>query len=166
MTRLGLLVLALAGCGSPGGDDDADCCDASSSTDACIACELDAGADRDGATSPDANDAGDAAGDRPQNAACDLFLEQCVTGLTCRYTGIAGTPFSCQPVGAAGPGQTCISVTDCALNLGCFNVGGGMRKCLMICDTANPARCQAAETCYAQGGLPPEYPATTGVCGP
>lgn len=159
--RASWLALVLAACGSlPGGDDDGTCCD---TTPACDACDLDAGdATGDASSSTDGPDAGG----RPQGAACDLLLEQCAQGLTCRGTGVSSSPFVCQPVGAAGAGELCVSVNDCGANMGCFPAGGGQRRCYLFCDTANPVRCQAGETCYAQGGLPPEYPATTGVCGP
>lgn len=161
-----LLAILLAACGSaPSGDDDAcDCPDAAVCTD----CEIDAGVGDGGDVSPgsDASDAGDAGDGRPQGSPCDLLLDQCAQGLTCRYTGTAGTPFSCQPYGPRAAMQSCVATNDCGANLGCFPNGGGTRICLVFCDTSNPARCEMSETCYDQGGLPPEYPDETGVCGP
>lgn len=159
-----LLALLLSACGStPSGDDDVcDCPDA-----ACTDCELDAGSDAGAPADAPGADAGDAGAGLPLWSPCEILLDQCAWGLTCRYAGVAENPFLCQPYGPRAAMQSCVSVNDCGANMGCFQNGGGTRICLVFCDTMNPTlRCQVGETCYPQGGLPPEYPDETGVCGP
>jgi hypothetical protein len=152
MSRLALVALALAACGTTPDDGDDDGID------------VDAGLE-DADAQPDAisclgtcplPDAGDGGAGLPINAACEPTLDQCAPGLACRirdaHDGI------CRAAGTMLEGQVCTSADQCGAALACIPDSPGVSRCFLICDVAAPARCASSQRCA------PFWGDDTGVC--
>jgi hypothetical protein len=144
-----LVTLALAACGTPAddaGDDGPDAADAAVVTG-------DGGLDVDGGELADADpNQPDSSTGLQQGADCDVFLDECVGGLTCRLVNAQGDG-QCRTAGDLPAGAECsvptpfYAIQPCGEAMIC-NGSPPDGECQVLCDPANPdARCASSESC-------------------
>jgi hypothetical protein len=88
---------------------------------------------------------------------CDVFAQNCPVGQAC-YGSLEDTV--CAPAGALAEGQSCGSLSDCALGGVCVNTLAGP-QCSTFCDTLDAVPgCAAEKSCIAVPAWGPDV----GVC--